>query len=408
MPNLDLTIAKIMHGDNEVYMIKQGDTRIWPQYLSYPVTYTLDGVTTDGSNKALESHSFTTTLTPENGKTLLQNTVRVIMGDYEVTDSCYNFETNIITIDNVTDNIEITAEAVTISSTLLDAYDIVTYIGVVKKDASPGIKFTSIQPTQNTKISTSLRMWGVGRRMISYPGGDASTSAFLAVGDVSGVGKFCWNKKMTNASHKFATYVQKRFDLICDKGNFSVQCKTLNLSQTSNMHVDGETFTGTNLTLMGNTTSTSDGAMYGDIYELIHWSDNVLINRYVPARRKSDNKVGMLDIYGSGGFALKNNYSWLAPYIRATNTYTNCTLTKLGSSDSGLQTSMTIGKVWQYKYAPSTGYTFNDANAVFTVMVNDVDVTSTAAVYDSSTDSWTVTLTAHWNDEISIIATAVA
>jgi len=330
------------------------------------------------------------------------------MGDYEVTDSCYNFETNIITIDNVTDNIEITAEAVTISSTLLDAYDIVTYIGVVKKDASPGIKFTSIQPTQNTKISTSLRMWGVGRRMISYPGGDASTSAFLAVGDVSGVGKFCWNKKMTNASHKFATYVQKRFDLICDKGNFSVQCKTLNLSQTSNMHVDGETFTGTNLTLMGNTTSTSDGAMYGDIYELIHWSDNVLINRYVPARRKSDNKVGMLDIYGSGGFALKNNYSWLAPYIRATNTYTNCTLTKLGSSDSGLQTSMTIGKVWQYKYAPSTGYTFNDANAVFTVMVNDVDVTSTAAVYDSSTDSWTVTLTAHWNDEISIIATAVA
>lgn len=79
------------------------------------VTFHLDGLTTSAPNQVFNGMPYTATFSVLENKTFLPSTVRVLMGGIEVTDNTFNFETNTIFIPNVTGNIEITAEAQTIS-----------------------------------------------------------------------------------------------------------------------------------------------------------------------------------------------------------------------------------------------------------------------------------------------------
>ena len=369
------------------------------------VTYDIDGLETSAPTIAILGMPFTASFSCLDDKQFLPSTVRVMMNGLEVTDSTFNIETNIIYIPSVTGDITIHAEAATVDATLLSTYDILPYIGVVNADAQPGIRFNGIQPTEKTKFYTSFRLWGKSAYLISQPNKMMSSNSapIVGVGDISNYAKFSWNGTRSGNLKPIHTYVQKRVDIICDKGLYNLYCKSMNGSLTYNGHVDNITFTGTQLTMLGNTTSTAAGASYGDIYELTHWIDDVLSTRYVPVKRKSDGRCGMLDIYGSGGFAYRNTTSWLPPYIRITNSYTNCSVSKLGTTYSGWATSMVIGQTWSYKYTPTAGYCFGNEPNV-TVMINGIDQTSNVMTYDASTDTCTITYTAHWNDTVSITA----
>lgn len=110
MPNLDLSIIKIMHGDVPVLRIIEGDTKIWPSGTDVIVDGTLTNVTSSVSlpaTVALNS-SFTATLTASTSCIL--NQVEVIMGGVDVTSTAYNKE--VITIASVTGDVVITASAI--------------------------------------------------------------------------------------------------------------------------------------------------------------------------------------------------------------------------------------------------------------------------------------------------------
>lgn len=110
MPNLDLSIVKIMHGDVPVLRIMEGDTKIWPSGTDVIVDGTLTNVTSSVSLPATValSGSFTATLTANTSCVL--NQVEVIMGGVDITSTAYN--EGVITIASVTGDIVITASAV--------------------------------------------------------------------------------------------------------------------------------------------------------------------------------------------------------------------------------------------------------------------------------------------------------
>lgn len=371
------------------------------------VTFHLDGLTTSAPNQVFNGMPYTATFSVLDNKTFLPSTVRVLMGGIEVTDNTFDFETNTIFIPNVTGNVEITAEAQTISSTLLSTYEILPYIGEIDFTGSPGLPFTTILPTEKTKLYVSIKMKRSSAYLIMQRGQSLGTPyPQLAMGDQSGYGRLCWAGRRSGGLTKFYTYRNNRMDIWCDRGVWDIYCKSMNVHRTHNYAQEGDTFTATcNLTIMGNTTSTSEGSTLGDVYEVTHWSDDVLTHRYIPVKRISDKKVGMLDINGSNSFVLKDSTYWVAPYITITNTLTNCTATRLSIAETGFASYMVIGKEWQFKYTPTAGYTFAN-DGLFRVLLNGVDVTSTAAVYDSTTDTYTVTLTAHWKDNVNITAIA--
>lgn len=371
------------------------------------VTFHLDGLTTSAPNQVFNGMPYTATFTVLDNKTFLPSTVRVLMGGIEVTDNTFDFESNTIFISSVTGNVEITAEAQTISSTLLSTYEILPYIGEIDFTGSPGLPFTTILPTEKTKLYVSIKMKRPSGYLIMQRGQSlGSPYPELAMGDQSGYGRLCWAGRRSGGLTKFDTYRNNRMDIWCDRGVWDIYCKSMKVHRTHNYAQEGDTFTATrNLTIMGNTTSTSEGSTLGDVYELTHWSDDVLTHRYIPVKRISDKKVGMLDINGSNSFVLKDSTYWVAPYISITNTCTNCTATRLSTAETGFASYMVIGKQWQFKYTPTAGYTFAN-NGLFRVLLNGVDVTSTAAVYDSTTGTYTVTLTAHWKDNVNIRAIA--
>lgn len=106
MPNLDLTITDIMHGDTPVLKIMKGDIRKWPYVVS---TYTISGIVTDGSNPlsgvlvALGNNSMTT------GSDGAYSFVGVESGTYTLSasKSGYSFAPISLVVSNdVTQNIE--------------------------------------------------------------------------------------------------------------------------------------------------------------------------------------------------------------------------------------------------------------------------------------------------------------
>lgn len=110
MPNLDLSIAKIMHGDTPVLRIMEGDTRVWPSGNDMVVDASLTNITSSISLPAsvAPNSSFTVTLTPEASHII--NQISVTMGGVDITSSAYN--DGVITIAEVTGDVVIIASAV--------------------------------------------------------------------------------------------------------------------------------------------------------------------------------------------------------------------------------------------------------------------------------------------------------
>lgn len=110
MPNLDLSIAKIMHGSTPVLKIMQGDTKVWPDGDIAIVDCTLTNITSSITLPARVNlnESFTVTLTPNTS--CIINEISVTMGGLDVTSTVYN--AGVITVASVTGDIVITASAV--------------------------------------------------------------------------------------------------------------------------------------------------------------------------------------------------------------------------------------------------------------------------------------------------------
>lgn len=109
MPNLDLSIAKIMQGDTPVLRIMEGDTRVWPSGDDMVVDASLTNITSSISLPAsvAPNSSFTVTLTPEASHII--NQISVTMGGVDITSSAYN--DGVITIAEVTGDVVIIASA---------------------------------------------------------------------------------------------------------------------------------------------------------------------------------------------------------------------------------------------------------------------------------------------------------
>ena len=110
MPNLDLSIVKIMHGDTPVLRIMQGDTKVWPSGADAIIDASLTNITSSVALPAIVTlnTSFTVTLTANTS--CIINQVTITMGGNDITSSAYS--NGVITISNVTDDVIITASAV--------------------------------------------------------------------------------------------------------------------------------------------------------------------------------------------------------------------------------------------------------------------------------------------------------
>lgn len=110
MPNLDLSIAKIMHGSTPVLKIMQGDTKVWPDGDIAIVDCAFTNVTSSITLPARVNlnESFTVTLTPNTS--CIINEISVTMGGVDVTSTVYN--AGVITIASVTGDVVVTASAI--------------------------------------------------------------------------------------------------------------------------------------------------------------------------------------------------------------------------------------------------------------------------------------------------------
>ena len=109
MPNLDLSIVKIMHGDTSVLRIMQGDTMVWSSSTAVSIDASLTNITSDVILPTIVvlNDSFTATLTANTGYII--NEVSVTMGGEDITSTAY--ADGVITIASVTGDVEITAVA---------------------------------------------------------------------------------------------------------------------------------------------------------------------------------------------------------------------------------------------------------------------------------------------------------
>lgn len=110
MSNLDLSIAKIMHGDTPVLRIMEGDTRVWPSGTDVAIDGILTNVTPSISvpGSAPLNSPLTITLTPNSSHII--NQISVTMGGVDITSTAYN--EGVITIASVTGDIIIHASAI--------------------------------------------------------------------------------------------------------------------------------------------------------------------------------------------------------------------------------------------------------------------------------------------------------
>ena len=89
--------------------------------------------------------------------------------------------------------------------------------------------------------------------------------------------------------------------------------------------------------------------------------------------------------------------------MAVTRTLTNVTnsFLPLSTADAGNVHRAVYGKEWSVKYTPTENYAFT----TFTILVNGIDKTSELATLNAD-GTYTITLTAHFGDTISVTAIA--
>ena len=370
--------------------------------VKYNVTFNLDGLTTSANTKVSPGSSYTASFTPDTGKQLIPASVKVTMGGTDITEDVYDFETNQIKISSVTSTISVTAKAITVSS----EYTLLPYIYYISRGAYPGIDL-GFKATEKTKIFADFLMTG-GTREYVLPEYNVSRTGthYFGYWIYSSKSYFGWGGSSTNFTPAIPWNV--RANVTIDKGLLTFNYEGDNTTYSKDLSSD-ITFTGTgNLCIFGNRRTSYSGGTLGKIYRYKHWEDDVLQRDFVPAVNSSG-VTGMLNILDETIFRtppyLADNNVVVEPSIILSRTLTNCTASKT-IDRTGSATIAVIGKTWICNFVPSSGYTFNSDDAVFQVTINNEDVTSDVAVYNSTTDSYTVTLVAHWNDTINVTATA--
>ena len=120
MGNVDIT--NLLVGNvltiNEVY----GDITIivkYPEIMYFSITRTLTNCTSNSTTEVIEEGSaYSEIIIPDSGYALVNDSVSIMMGDVNITSTAYN--NGIITIDNVTDNINIVVSAQADNSLIVD------------------------------------------------------------------------------------------------------------------------------------------------------------------------------------------------------------------------------------------------------------------------------------------------
>lgn len=349
------------------------------------------------------NQSWSASLTGDTGKAVLPDSVRVTMGGEDITEDAYNYENNTIQIANVTGEIGIVANGVTAYS----GYTPIAHIACVTCGSHPGINL-GFKATEKTKIQTDFKVTGGTREYMLTEYHVSRTAAhYCSLWVYSSKTVMGWGGT-NSAGFTPAIPTSKRVSVTIDKGALAYTWEGESDTYTQNFSVSGQTFTSAqNLCIFGNRNTSASGGSRGFIYRYRHWEDDVLAHDYIPARNESTGGVGLLNLEtGTFGLSIESGNIWLGPYVSSTQTLSNCAASLVSASNTGTATLAVLGASWSVKFTPSSGYTFNDANAVFSITVNEVDKTSDYATYDSATDTWTVAMVAHWNDSISITGTA--
>lgn len=369
------------------------------------------------SNKAfVYNQPYTTEFVPTNGKQLLPASVIVTMGDTDITDTSYNIETNQIIIPSVNDDVEIITTGVTVDS----AYKPLLYVatrGRIDGNMLP----TPYYPNSNTRLVMDVDMVMNTYAMLyavknpnTAPSAEAPQFCFWPRITSTSNYSYAWGSKKQDATSTAAGRMMmgQRTLFTCDKGKFTY---TNQAGDIRNATLNGGTWdlagTSYNLKLFAyNNTGANHGyCSDGKMYRVTIDEGNDPLLDYIPVEKLSDSTCGLYDIV-NGNFLINNSYpsNYIKPFVAVTRTLTNVANSFLSTTDAGNNHRAVYGKEWSVKYTPSEGYTFNSDEATFQFIVNNKDVTNEVATYDSTTDTWTASLTAHWGDTISVIAIAQA
>lgn len=283
-----------------------GNAVIWER--GFPVSYALDGATTNGSAFAAEGDTYTATLSGTSGKQIIHSTVVVKMNDTDITATAYDWMTRTITIAEVTGNISIKAEAATVSSD----YETVHHISVAEATANSIITL-DYMPNSNTKIELDVKLEDViGLLYGTINSGKASESspnfyAFIKI--TASTGSVSFGATAASASTVLALNVSKRFKFVCDKGQYSfVRRNGANYTYTQ---PQGSWASEYKVRLFGRYNGTTNfGA--GTIFRIKISENDVVLHDYVPVKRLSDDRLGLFDI-------IENVET---PFILASTSYT--------------------------------------------------------------------------------------
>ena len=398
------------------------------------VTYNLDGLTASGQEYALFGMSYNTTFTCLEGKQFLPSSVRVIMNNIEITDDVFNIETNEIVIPTVNGNIEIEAEATSeLASGFIPLHSITNSIikfnptstGIYDTNpTSNGMLYTDFIPSPNTKIEIDINPSYYTYRLVFCGRGTNVNGSSTDV-------LYLWNRynninrnRFAFGSHSSVTNnlmrVHARNLIVMDKGVLTYDTMNADGSFKSretifNYSSDNAWSTTRTFVFFGGHSVTS---YYGGMQNMLHGAkfydyDRIIVDgnvtygneyklqrKYIPVKRISDDKFGIYDLI-NGTFVTCNFATGPSVRIKENN-YTNCNVTYISNNLTTDVNAAVIGVPWIVKYTPTTDYTW----VTFQVIVNGADKTNDYATYDSSDNSYTVTLTAHWKDEISITAFA--
>ena len=351
---------------------------------------------------------------PDTDKQLLPNSVAVSIDGTDVTETVFNIETNKIIIPSITSAVSITAVAETIDV----AYQPLLYIAT-RAIANGNMIPLPYYPNSNTKLVMDAEVTGTIYTLlygIKGPWNAPSTTnpQFYFAIRLSTTANWgmAWGSVRQDTSSASAGLLKtnSRFTFVCDKGEFSY-LNNSNATHTQTLTAPAWTTSGQsdlNLKLFGQHNTTSTYSPEGKIYRVTIDEGSGTLLDYIPVVRLSDNVCGLYDLV-NGSFLNNTSYpnNYVKPFIAVARSLTNVTNTILSSAKTGTSAKAVIGETWSCKYTPSSGYTFNRDDYVFQVIINNEDVTREVATYDVTTDSWTVTLIAHWGDNISITASAV-
>lgn len=276
----------------------------------YSITKTLTNAVIDNNAASVYyKEPYVATLSGEDGMQIIPSYVKITMGGTDITSTAYNSENNIITIEKVTGNITISAEAAAISAD----YKPVEYIEVTTKSASNSI-VTNYTPNYKTKLVLDVNpiegypnlLYGTVNPNLTASATNPAFHAWIKITNTAGGVQFGTISRAASSNLRLQT--GKRVFFTCDKGKFTFtryggSVLTYNYSDPSEwtaksyLRIFGTTFTG---------------ASYwgsGKIYRATISEEGTTLRDYVPVKRLSDGVAGLYDTI-NGAYISASAYSY--------------------------------------------------------------------------------------------------